>query len=292
MSSEIYNDKRVRQQLSLWGRSLIRYISIQGIVLIITTALLIFEELNQGEIADILFMAFMVGAIILFVRFVQYIIQLKHSSLATNDPILRKIYQIELVSLIVGFGFNMLIMFVEDIFNSWLYTFICSLPILLLSLALGLYFLKWTENFTSETVEPSTISEFKKGVNLVILSAVIDFIPDIHDIVIYISIFSAILYLIGFWKIGKTIMREFGLGQLGDINAYATPDMYSGLGPSSISTNSSTNSHDYDSADSASEQSWNVQSAESPESSPLCSYCGAPKSDEDAEFCGTCGKKI
>ncbi|MHA1612494.1 MAG: hypothetical protein ACTSYU_10620, partial [Promethearchaeota archaeon] len=295
MSSEIYNDKRVRQQLSLWGRSLIRYITMQVILLVITTSMLIFEGFNQVEVADILYMAFMVGTIIILVRYIQYLIQLKRTSLITNDSFLLKIYKIELVSLIVGFLFNVLIMFVDAIYYSWLYTFICSLPMLILSLALALYFLKWTENFTPNIIEQSSITEFKKGVNLVILSSVLDFIPDFHDLVIYISIFSAVLYLIGFWKIGKTIIRDFGLGQLGDINAYATPDMYSGLGPSRLSSSSiynSSKSVDYDLEISSSElNSSEKSSQQSSQQSSLCSYCGAPKLDLDAQFCATCGNK-
>ncbi|TFH29652.1 MAG: zinc ribbon domain-containing protein, partial [Promethearchaeota archaeon] len=157
------------------------------------------------------------------------------------------------------------------------------------SLAMALYFLKWTENFSPETVEPSTISEFKKGINLVILGSIIDFIPNIHIIITYIGLISVVLYVIGFWKIGKTIITEFGMGQMGDINLDATPDMYSGLGPSLYSPSSSINSYDYGSGESSSEQKWDGQLYQS---SSLCPYCGAPKVEIDAEFCATCGKKI
>ncbi|MCF2140488.1 MAG: hypothetical protein K9W44_10590 [Candidatus Lokiarchaeota archaeon] len=229
MSTSIYCDKQFREYISIWGDSIINLIKIQFIVLIITTTEQLSNIFKIQDLIDIAYLMLFLFSIWLFVRYLRYLVALKQIVKFSKDPTLKNFFLIEIITLLGAILVNFVEFFLNISYNSWIIHYTISLPIFILSLISVLLLSKWQKNLFEEDIEPDLFEAMKKGINLLFIGAILNFIPQFDNILIIVSFFSALLSILGFWKFGKALIIEFGGGELDRIYDTPTPEMYEGL---------------------------------------------------------------
>ncbi|WP_457559433.1 hypothetical protein [Candidatus Harpocratesius sp.] len=228
MSNSIYSDKHFRDSISMWGDSIINLIKIQFIVLIITTTEQLSIIFKIQDLIDITYLMLFLFSIWLFVRYIRYLVALKQIIRLSNDPNLKNFFLIEIITLIGATLVNFVEFFLNT-YSSWIIHYTISLPIFILSLISVFFLSKWQKKLFEEDVEPELFEAMKKGINLLFLGAILNFIPQFENILIVIGFFSALISVFGFWKFGKALIIEFGGEELNRIYDTPTPEMYEGF---------------------------------------------------------------
>lgn len=263
----------------------------------------------------ILFSIIMIGssllmlgvAILVFVRYIQYLMRLKEACNASQNPKLLGHYKYEIRVLILSIIFPVVaiialftaffplttnislmiqpIYVTEPDMIQTMYGFMIGIIILILLLvvfAIVIFIFRilsvlrldeWAEELQLQS--PVSMTAIKEGTNLIKWGVIIAIIP-------FLSSFSTIVLLIGYTKAGNAIA-----------NTFAAQDIAIGSGPSFTSyTTPSTPTFGTTSMPNAGQTYTRSPPRTKPLGSNLCPFCGAPLPSEDAKFCGTCGNAV
>ncbi|WP_457556979.1 hypothetical protein [Candidatus Harpocratesius sp.] len=252
----------------------------------------------------------MIGVIIfLFVRYIQYLIQLKETCTVSENPKLLGHYKNEIRALILNilspfiiiiafftifipFATNLLAM-IQPIYiymgdpdmSQPMYGFAISILIFFLLFVIFLIVLvtfkilsalrldEWAEELQAQFGESMTL--IKNGTNLIKWGVIISIIPFLNSI-------STIVILIGYTNTSSAI-----------VNTFATENFAMGSRPM-VSSNTTHSPHT--SGETTMPNSGQTYSRSSTAVKQLgynlCPFCGAPLPSDDAKFCGTCGNAV
>lgn len=265
VDSTLYDDRAARDNLTKWGTAITRYLMLQIIILLVNIAIDVFYTLQLLEIASFFYFTWIVATIIGFVRLVQMINQLRFVVNQIPDSNLLLIFRLEVVGLVSNFGLYTIFVFMDLTNAEWYVGYLITLPVMILSLVTALFYKKWIHTLTPEIIDLSYRRDMDQGLSLVIVGGLLDFVPNLHPLFNLVMYGALLLYIVGFWKFGQALEREFGVGEFNDQFDEALPEMY-------------TFSHE------------NHLNSEINTLPTLCPYCGAPWLDPDSKTCSTCGK--
>lgn len=243
------------------------------------------------------------------VTYIQYLMQLKKVGENTNDIDLQKAYKMELWAMIISLIISIVILpvlvliifssgfmmnittesdfygFIRLLFGFLFIVVIVALTSIVLQVLSVFAFDRWGQGIKMANYQNPYARNIAEGTNFMKIGRIVS---------LFAGSVGTILYLIGFMKVGKSMVEFFdGYGNYQLSQGSASPQSPGSnifQQPGSTTTNPSLNSSYMGNTSYGNAPYGNT--IMKPQGEGFCPYCGGQLQDKNSMFCSNCGRKL